>query len=285
MRGQYLLNRGQIAAARGESSLIAAIVEELRTLYAADDPYPQRLLPLASLVIEWRLAEGDVPGAIEATRRAITEQDLHRDVRHAWPILAAGMRACATAGDAALAEKIRTIADATPAHGPVMAAYRATARADAARAGGVGDRPAWSAATAAWDALGHPYPLAYALLRSAEAAVADGDREEASALLSRAADLTGRLGAKPLHAEIDLVARRSRLTVAGREPGHQAFGLTAREQQVLRLVADGRSNRDIAEELFISAKTASVHVSNILAKLSVTSRGEAAATAHRLRLT
>jgi ATP/maltotriose-dependent transcriptional regulator MalT len=285
LRGQHLLNRGEIAAARGESGLAAAIVEELRALYAADDPYPQQLLPLASLVIEWRLSEGDVPGAIEATRRAITEQDLSRDVRHAWPILVAGMRACAASQDAALAEKVRAIADATPAYGPVMAAHRATVLADAARAEGVLDHPAWSAAVSAWEALGYPYPLAYALLRSAEAAVADGEREEASALLSRAADLTDRLGAKPLRAEIDLVARRSRLTVAGAETGHPAFGLTVREQEVLRLVAQGRSNRDIAEELFISAKTASVHVSNILAKLSVASRGEAAATAHRLRLT
>jgi len=62
------------------------------------------------------------------------------------------------------------------------------------------------------------------------------------------------------------------------------LGLTAREYDVLRLVADGHSNREIAGELFISVKTASVHVSNILGKLGVTSRGEAAATAHRLRL-
>ena len=53
---------------------------------------------------------------------------------------------------------------------------------------------------------------------------------------------------------------------------------------MLRLVAAGRSNREIAGELFISAKTASVHVSNILGKLGVASRGEAAAAAHRLRL-
>ena len=273
LRGQHLLNRGLIAVARGESSLAAGIVEELQALSAADDPYPQRVLPLASLVIKWRVAEGDVPGAVEATRRAITEQDLHRDVRHAWPILAAGLRACAAARDGALAEKVRAIADATPAYGPVMAAHRVTALAEVPRAQGLLDRPAWSAATAAWEALDYPYPLAYALLRSAEAAAADGDREEASALLSRAADLTDRLGAKPLRAEIDLVARRSRLTVAGKETGHPAFGLTAREQEVLRLVADGRSNRDIAEELFISAKTASVHVSNILGKLHVASRG------------
>ena len=62
------------------------------------------------------------------------------------------------------------------------------------------------------------------------------------------------------------------------------FGLTARELEVLRLVAAGRSNQQIAGELFISPKTASVHVSNILGKLGVTSRVEAAATAHRLHL-
>ncbi|MGH3376968.1 MAG: helix-turn-helix domain-containing protein, partial [Actinoallomurus sp.] len=60
------------------------------------------------------------------------------------------------------------------------------------------------------------------------------------------------------------------------------LGLTPRELEVLGLVAVGRSNREIAGELFISAKTASVHVSNILAKLKVASRGEAAATAHRM---
>jgi DNA-binding CsgD family transcriptional regulator len=73
------------------------------------------------------------------------------------------------------------------------------------------------------------------------------------------------------------------LGVAGvAEP--ERLGLTTRELEVLRLVAAGRSNREIASELFIAVKTASVHVSNILGKLGVTSRGEAAATAHRLRL-
>ncbi len=89
------------------------------------------------------------------------------------------------------------------------------------------------------------------------------------------------------------LAQRARLTLnpteATRAPAvpadpAEALGLTSRERDVLRLVAVGRSNRQIAEELFISPKTASVHVSNILAKLSVTGRGEAAALAHRLRL-
>ncbi|WTP46481.1 LuxR C-terminal-related transcriptional regulator [Streptomyces sp. NBC_00190] len=64
----------------------------------------------------------------------------------------------------------------------------------------------------------------------------------------------------------------------------EELGLTSREREVLRLVAAGSTNRKIAEELFISPKTASVHVSNILAKLGVAGRGEAAALAHRLRL-
>jgi len=62
----------------------------------------------------------------------------------------------------------------------------------------------------------------------------------------------------------------------------ESFGLTDREREVLRLVAAGRSNPQIAAELFISPKTASVHVSNIIGKLNVSSRGEAAALAHRL---
>ncbi|MEV0203546.1 response regulator transcription factor, partial [Nonomuraea sp. NPDC050691] len=67
-------------------------------------------------------------------------------------------------------------------------------------------------------------------------------------------------------------------------PAGPPLGLTARELEVLRLVTAGRSNREIAGELVIAVKTVSVHVSNILAKLGVASRGEAAATAHRLRL-
>ncbi|WP_345458862.1 helix-turn-helix transcriptional regulator [Actinoallomurus oryzae] len=284
LRVQHLVNRGQIAVARGESDLAARIVEELRALAAVDDPYPQQVLPLACLVIEWRLAEGDVPGAIEATNRAIAEHELNRDVRHTWPVLVAAMRACAERRDEALAEELRAIAAATAAYGPVMEARRAVFDAESARVEGIVDRSRWDAAAAAWEALNHPYPLAYALARSAEAAVADGRRDEASSLVGRAASLADRLGARPLRAEIDRLARRSRLTVAGSAAGSPALGLTPREQEVLRLVAEGRSNRDIAEELFISAKTASVHVSNILGKLGVASRGEAAATAHRLRL-
>ncbi|MGW4705896.1 helix-turn-helix domain-containing protein, partial [Streptomyces sp. NPDC004285] len=114
---------------------------------------------------------------------------------------------------------------------------------------------------------------------------------EAAALLREAQATAVRLGARPLREDVELLAARARLSLtpekqapAPAEPGEDGFGLTPREQDVLRLVAAGRTNRQIAEELFISPKTASVHVSNILAKLGVSGRGEAAALAHRLHL-
>jgi len=90
------------------------------------------------------------------------------------------------------------------------------------------------------------------------------------------------LGARPLRAALTDLGRRGRLT---REQEHSGpvsplGGLTAREHEVLRLLAAGRTNREIAAELFIAPKTASVHVSNILAKLHAGSRTEAAAIAH-----
>ncbi|MDT3400695.1 response regulator transcription factor, partial [Streptomyces sp. B1866] len=81
-----------------------------------------------------------------------------------------------------------------------------------------------------------------------------------------------------------VTAPAARGPAATAEDPAAALGLTPRERDVLRLVAAGLSNRQIAGELFISPKTASVHVSNILAKLEVSGRGEAAALAHRLRL-
>jgi DNA-binding CsgD family transcriptional regulator len=170
--------------------------------------------------------------------------------------------------------------------------------------GDAGLLAAWDEAAVAWDGLGEPYPLGETLLHAAETALACGNRDGAAERLQRAAALAGELGARPLSDEIALLARRARIrlgadgsasVVAGADgagsgsgSGSGEFGLglglTERELEVLRLVAAGRSNREIAGALFISPKTASVHVSNILGKLGVASRGEAAAKAHRLRL-
>ncbi|MYT23545.1 hypothetical protein GTW69_25210, partial [Streptomyces sp. SID7760] len=117
--------------------------------------------------------------------------------------------------------------------------------------------------------------------------------ESAAALLREAYATADRLGSRRLREDLALLAQRARLPLTGDEPAAppapapdpvESLGLTSRERDVLGLVAAGKSNRQIAEELFISPKTASVHVSNILAKLGVAGRGEAAALAHRLRL-
>jgi DNA-binding NarL/FixJ family response regulator len=142
----------------------------------------------------------------------------------------------------------------------------------------------WSAAVEAWDGLGRPYRAADARLRAAEVALADGDRSAAGDHLRVAVRQASDLGARALVSEIELLARSSRLDVGARSSVPAVAGLTVRETEVLRLVAAGRSNKDIAAELFISAKTVSVHVSNVLAKFGVRTRGEAAATAHRLGL-
>ncbi|TYB68836.1 AAA family ATPase [Nonomuraea sp. PA05] len=150
---------------------------------------------------------------------------------------------------------------------------------------------AWDLAVGAWEALREPYAEALCLVAAAQAALAAGDRQGAAARLTRSRDLARELGATPLLEQLDVFGRRARIGGVGGGPGGgeeagggQPLGLTARELEVLREVTNGRSNREIAEELVISIKTVSVHVSNILAKLGVATRGEAAATAHRLRL-
>jgi DNA-binding NarL/FixJ family response regulator len=157
---------------------------------------------------------------------------------------------------------------------------------------------AWSVAAQAWQAAAEPYPLAYTWLRLAEAAAAAGDRQEAGRGISQAYALARRVGAAPIADEASALARRTRLSLAQPDADADAdlarpapedplarFGLTEREREIVVLLAAGRSNPQIAEALFISPKTASVHVSNILAKLGVDSRIEAAAVAHRLGVT
>ena len=168
---------------------------------------------------------------------------------------------------------------------PVGLAHATTYRAAADQAAGRGNSRAWDDVAAAWERLSEPYRQAQALLHACEVALASAEnRDTAGRRLRQAGGLADKLAAVPLREEITLLAKRARLDVAGGDAGTASpanLGLTERELEVLRLVAAGHSNRGIAAELFISAKTASVHVSNILAKLGVHSRGEAAAIAHQ----
>jgi DNA-binding CsgD family transcriptional regulator len=259
----------------------------------------QNLFPVCRVQAQLRLAQGDPEGTFEALRPVFEETGLPNESRYALPALMVAATACVALGGRALgngasggralsgggyAEEIRARVDGLRIYGPEQAAYRLTTLAEVRRAEGVLDRGAWNEAVRLWEELQRPYDLAFALVRAADAASAEGDRDRAAALLRRAAGLSDRLGTPLLREEIDLLARRARISLSGARPV-LGPGLTPRETEVLRLLAEGRSNREIADALFISAKTASVHVSNILGKLNVSTRGEAAALAHRLHLT
>jgi DNA-binding CsgD family transcriptional regulator len=167
------------------------------------------------------------------------------------------------------------------------------AQAEMSRVRGGGDAEPWRAAAAQWRATARPYRAAYADWRTAEAIVRSGGAsDEATRLLQDAASVARELGAQPLLNEITKLARRARLDLASGDEDATGsprrrdddLGLTDRERDVLLLLAEGRTNRQIGERLFISEKTASVHVSRILAKLGVANRAEAAGIAHTLGL-
>jgi DNA-binding CsgD family transcriptional regulator/tetratricopeptide (TPR) repeat protein len=174
---------------------------------------------------------------------------------------------------------------------------RLLCEAELSRVQGVSDAGLWRATAAAFKELGEPYNVALARWREAEALLAQRlDRLRAEAALRTAHSSATRLGAALLQRECEALARRSRLALTEADetaqepappPAHEPdrlraeLGLSRRELEVLALISDGRTNRQIAEELFISEKTAGHHVSNILTKLDLSSRIEAAAVAHR----
>ncbi|MFH8627582.1 ATP-binding protein [Streptomyces vietnamensis] len=298
--GTALLQLAHLATARGESARAAEHLVEARTRYGTRDPIPQYTLPTAQAEIAIAAAEGrlaDVREQLAATAETGFPPGTHR---YGWPLVLTAITAEADsrglpaadegrAGAIALVRRcVRGLA--TPA--PVWEAYSRQVSEELARAEGRETAARWAEVVAAWEPLERPYQLARARHRLADALLVEGGRREEAADLLREAHATAvRLGARPLREDVELLAARARLSLAPEkqapapaEPGEDGFGLTPREQDVLRLVAAGRTNRQIAEELFISPKTASVHVSNILAKLGVAGRGEAAALAHRLHL-
>jgi DNA-binding CsgD family transcriptional regulator len=182
---------------------------------------------------------------------------------------------------------------AAHAGGPVERAWAEVGAAEMTRARGKSDPRRWRCAAEAWDAVQRPYPAATARWREVEALVEAGDRETAGEVARAALAVCERLGARWLGGELQALVARARLqagepdALSAAENGNSPadpFGLTPRERQVLALVAAGATNRQIGASLFMAEKTASVHVSRILAKLGVQTRTQAAAVAHRLHL-
>jgi ATP/maltotriose-dependent transcriptional regulator MalT len=179
--------------------------------------------------------------------------------------------------------------------GPVEGAWHAVGKAEMASARGRASAKLWGEAARHWDSIDRPYPAAIMRWRQAEAQVEAGDRGDAREVARSALQTARRLRAGWLLENVEGLMRRARLQLddGPASPAHAApaeheeapFGLTPRELQVLALLAEGATNKQIGASLFMAEKTASVHVSRILSKLGVKTRTQAAAVAHRLRLT
>ncbi|MGC0374620.1 helix-turn-helix transcriptional regulator [Streptomyces sp. SAI-229] len=291
-----------LAYDRGDMAEAARRLADARAFFGTHDPMPQYALPMKWVALGIAAAEGRLADARAELLDALDTGLPPGTQRYGWPLLLAATTAEADAhgtpatepGRPEILDRIRTAARTLTTGVPVWQAYDLWLRAELLRAEGRTAPDAWSAAVTAVEPLERPYDLARVRFRLAEALLAAGADDDARArateLLRLVTAVADHLGAAPLTRSATLLAQRARLALspATREPASaapaDALGLTSRERDVLRLVAAGHTNRRIAEALFISPKTASVHVSNILAKLGVSGRGEAAAVAHRLGL-
>jgi DNA-binding CsgD family transcriptional regulator/tetratricopeptide (TPR) repeat protein len=301
-RGLLRLWRGQTAAARAD--LEAVLAGQLRL----DPQFASPLHARRARIATW---EGELDEARASVAEGLALLAGTDDLQLLTRLYLAGIEAEATRAETArarrsaeqlddarnvalgLLERMRAAVAGSIAVGGA-AADMLTAEAEWSRVEGASDPLRWGAAALAWDDLGFPFPAAYARFRQAEALLASGAaRAEAGAVLRRAWAVASGLGAGWLEREMGSLARRARIELAPPQPGEpevsppspgEELGLTAREREVLALLADGRTNRQIAGMLYISHKTASAHVSHILAKLGVSNRSEAAAVAHRLGL-
>jgi DNA-binding CsgD family transcriptional regulator/tetratricopeptide (TPR) repeat protein len=287
----------ELALARGEVSRaqqqVAVARGALRDRYAL----AEGAQPLARLTAEIALRANRVDEARQAVVGALGAHRWRGDAAHAWSLLTTAAavethaRTRGTPGSDGESDDwlgvLSEVAASLPTDAPPWRAARL--QFDAELASADAPSPAWGEVAAAWDQAGVVHRAAQARLRAAEAALAGRQRARAREWLTAAAEQADRLGALPLAADARRVARGAGIEIGGAPAGRSGRdpdlrGLTQRETEVLRLVADGCSNRQIAARLFISEKTAGAHVSRILAKLRVPGRGAAAAAAYRLGL-
>jgi DNA-binding NarL/FixJ family response regulator len=304
--------RVQLDIGRGDEAAAARLLDEVERVLQRNRT-PQFVFLYAECRAELAIWKGRLDDARAAVRHGLARVAGAEEEEYFRNLLALGLRAEADRAEQARARRLpadeavlvgtdllgqlREVAGRARARGVApeveTVALAALGEAEAARLEGRSDPARWAAAAAIWEDLSQPYRVACARWREGEALLAArGQRAAATEALRRAHEISERLGAAPLRREVELLARRARIdlveaTAAGPLPEPSPadrLGLTRREREVLALVAAGRTNRQIAEELFISVKTAGIHVSNILGKLGVASRVEAATAAHRAGL-
>lgn len=266
----------------------AADVERWRT--RADSPAPggaPRALT-RELIAREASARGDLAAMRDALAPAWSDEHIRLSDDQLWQTAVTATRAEA---DAALAgerddrpEALAHLAtvEETAAHfrryGLLGEVWPLDLAAQLDRFHGRDARPALRAALEGWERIGHVPDVAVTHLSLAEQEAIHGDRSAAREHLVAGREIALRLEAQPLLARADALAETYALTARERRTSE---GLTDREAEVLRLVAEGLSNGEIGTRLFMSPKTASVHVSHILAKLGAANRTEAASIARR----
>ena len=304
IRAEIDLLRGNTSAAAGRWQQIYAVPAVMSRVDIALDMAPR--------AAEASLWAGRPREALAETKQALALFQVPDLTIFCGRLLAAGMRACADLAEQARARRDPHGADAAAAAADGLAdwmqqtggapfadhpfvatipAERATWEAERTRLAGPGDPDAWAAAAKAWQDLSCPHRTAYAWWRQVQAQV-DAMQPPAAAAAPLRAAAAAAEGHAPLLAEIRALADRARIplhppaAVPAAPPAQApaAYGLTGRELAVLRLVAAGHTNAQIGAELYISPKTAGVHVSNIIRKLGVSGRVQASAVAERAGL-
>jgi DNA-binding NarL/FixJ family response regulator len=303
------LRKARLALADNDVDAALDMLEDAAQV-ARPSGQPQFFGPLAVMEADAHVRRGE----LDEAARVITDafECLHDDPNRVVPVAAMGAAVAAHTAQRARDLGREDDERAAVAHArdmddlatrlarssrPVELAYAELAHAEALRAG---DATAGAAehlaAASAFDALGRTGEASSARIRGAEALITAGDRDAACAPLRCALETSRATDQCYLEDEARSLAARGRVTWDTKEPngdGQPAappvldddpFGLTPRERQVLALVAAGATNREIGAQLYMAEKTASVHVSRILAKLDVRSRTEAAGVAHRLGL-
>jgi DNA-binding CsgD family transcriptional regulator/tetratricopeptide (TPR) repeat protein len=304
-RAEIDLLRGDLEAAARRRQQITALTGHVGNFEWSRES-AQRAAELA-------LWAGRPDEALEAAGRTLALPDAPGWAFVCGHLLNAGMWACADLAERGRARRDQDAASAAVRAGAELSSWvsrtagisfndhpyvatipaeRATWDAEQARLAGAGDPAAWRAAAEAWQHIGWRHRAGYAWWRQAQALIQAGQARAAGPALQAAAEAAG--GHMPLLRQIRTLAARARIPLpaapavpaqtADRAQAPAPYGLTGREHAVLRLIAAGRTNAEIGAELFISPKTASVHVTSILRKLGVSGRTQAAAVAERAGL-
>ena len=288
-RAWVLVHRALLDARRGDTERALRIAAEVRPMYESQVGSQFGSLldvdrDLCQLDAEIAVIGGDLLAARSRLSPTFDIPGLHA-YGDGWPALALVVGVEADLGETGSQADdrrahLRSVAHQLPRNGPCWATYHRQVLADLERAAGAVDPSAWVAVAEAWRAIEHAPNLGWALLRLAGAYADTGGKDAAEEPLTEAWTIAQRLGARPLRDKIVDLARRTHTTM-GVADKPAASGpltrLTDRELEVLRHVVAGESNDEIAHALYISPRTASVHVSRILAKLEVSSRAKAAA--------